>query len=88
MSETKARRRWTPEAEEVEEQLCNAETAARVLVTRTDKPPVKWLLTLDYGWAQTIIATCDYDHDAHGVAAAVAVALDCDVEWLDSEASA
>jgi hypothetical protein len=82
VSEVTKRERWTPGEEGPEEQLCGGEVAERVIVTKDDEMPEHFVLTLDIGWAQTVIARCDYDHDASGVAQAVALALDCDVEWL------
>lgn len=82
MAETKTRH--TPDETEPHYQLCNGETAERIVVTDlgVSVVPNRWLLTLDYGWAQTIVATCDYADHARGVAAALALALDCDVDWL------
>jgi hypothetical protein len=76
------RHRHTPSEDEPQDHLCSGEKAERIIVTSDGETPEHFLLTLDYGWAQTIIARCDYDHDAAGVASAVALALDCDVEWL------
>ena len=79
------RSRWTPSKEDVEEQLANGETVEKVIVTHLPAEGIfndRWAITLSIGWAQTIIAICDYDHHASGVANAVAYSLDCDVEWL------
>lgn len=62
--------------------LLNGETAERIIVTNDGQHPDHWLITLDYGWAQTIVATCDYPAHARGIAVALAEALDCGhVEW-------
>ena len=60
--------------------LLDDESAELLRVMRHDERPV-WLIVMDYGWAETIIAECDYDHHARGVALAVAEVLGCEVEW-------
>ena len=67
--------------------LCDGGTPQQVIVTSDGGTPEHFLITLDCGWMQTIIARCDYDHHASGVAQTVALALDCDVEWIANVAS-
>lgn len=67
--------------------LLNGETAKKISVTHLSVRGIhndRWAITLDIGWAQTIVAISDYTHHARGVAIALAEALDCpDVEWDD-----
>lgn len=66
--------------------LLGDDEAERIVVTHAPAEPGKhndrWLITLDYGWRQTIIAECAYRNHAEGVGEAVAAALDCPLEWL------
>lgn len=62
--------------------LLNGETAEKIMVVPDGKHPEHFLIVLVYGWAETIVATCDYNHHARGVALALAEALECGhVEW-------
>ena len=65
----------------VENALLNGENAEQVTVTLNPSKHAgeTWVITLDYGWAQTNVALCDYPHHAHGVALALAGSMDCDL---------
>jgi hypothetical protein len=71
----------TTKTELVEDALINGETATSVMVTLNPSKHAgeTWIVTVDYGWAQTNVALCDYPHHAHGVALALSGAMDCDL---------
>lgn len=70
----------TDECTAAERELLNGETCERLAVF--DSTPVghatkQYGITLDQGWCERIIASGMYDHDARGIAYALAAVLGC-----------
>lgn len=67
--------------------LIDGEKAAeiRVLHDGETKATQGWLLVLDYGWAETVVAHCSYERHARWVADCMGEALDCPVRWPDHD---
>lgn len=71
----------------VSDALLNGERAEQIRVTHLDdQTPDRWLIVLDGGWFETIVATCDYAAHARGVALALAEVLDCEASGVPEEA--
>lgn len=67
--------------DQVAQALLNGETATALRVVNDDQRPEHWLIVLEWGWGETVLAICDYAHHVRGVALAVGAALDVDVDW-------
>lgn len=67
--------------------LLNGETASFVAVAQEEETGATplYLLVLDEGWKQSIVASRMYRDDARGLAYALADVLDCPVEDLKAE---
>lgn len=72
----------------VPQAILNGETANQIKVVYSpaeDGRADHWLIVVEYGWAETIVAECDYAHHAAGVALALDEALVCPepILWPD-----
>jgi hypothetical protein len=69
--------------------LLNGETAHGLTIVQHDDEPPKatptYMLNLNIGWADSIIAERMYLHDARGIAYILADALDCPVGDVEAE---
>ena len=72
-----------------EKHLLNGETAYALTILQHDDEPPKttptYLLNLNVGWADRIIAERMYLHDARGIAYALAALFDCGVSDLEGD---
>lgn len=71
-----------------ERELLNGETAHRIVVfnsTPTGNATQTYSIMLDQGWCERIIASGMYDHDARGIAFALAAVLDCSTVEFPAE---
>ena len=62
--------------EDVEDHLLNGESAEEVRITEDER--LGWLVVLNWGFAETVVARCDYERHARGIAAAIAYTVDVD----------